>query len=255
MSQFVEELWLVRMHLEAPVRMTLLPDGGMALLVNLADPQKRCDGPVATFRRSWISGAHPGPIELELGGRYEALGIAFRTGGAAPLFRFGLAELTGRVMELEDIWGREARELREQLGEPRCDGDRLALLERWLARRYRDAEPAARIRFAAAQLARRDVAVPVGEVARALNLSPKHLVAEYSRHTGLTPKHFARVRRMRAAIEHIGFAASPDWSDVAAACGFYDQAHLINEFRALVGTTPTRYLARRTPYLGYLAAG
>jgi len=244
----------VRMRLDAPMRMTLLPDGGMAVLINLGDPQKRTDGREATYRRSWVSGAQPGPIELEIRGRYEATGIAFRPGGAAPLFGFNLAELAGSVVELEDIWGAEARRLREQLGAESDDMRKLRALEVWLARCYRDAELPRRVGFAAAQLARRDLPVGVGEIADALGVSPKHLVAEYARHTGLTPKYFARVRRLQAAIGRIGFAETPEWAEVAAACGYYDQSHLINEFRALAGATPTEYLARRTPYLGYLAA-
>lgn len=253
-SHFVEELWLVRMRFDAPVRMSLLPDGGMAILINLGDPQRRFDGGGAVYRRSWVSGAQPSPIGLEICGCYEALGIGFRPGGAAPLFGFNLTELAGRVVELEDIWGADARRLREQLAELRPDAVRLARLEQWLARRYRDAEPERRIGFAAAQLVRRDVPVKVRAIAEALNLSPKHLVAEYTRHTGLTPKYFARVRRLQAAIARVGFAPWPDWAGVALACGYYDQAHLINEFKALTGTTPTGYLSRRSPFLGYLAA-
>lgn len=244
----------MRMRLDEPMRMTLLPDGGMAVLINLGDPQMRTDGRKTIYRRSWVSGAQPGPIELEIHGHYEAVGIAFRPGGAAPLFGFNLMELAGCVVELEEVWGMEARRLREQLGAEPDDVRKLQVLEAWLAWRYRDSELPQRVGFAAAQLARRDLTVGVGEIADALGVSPRHLVAEYARHTGLTPKYFARIRRLQAAIGRIGFAAAPEWAGVAAVCGYYDQSHLINEFKALAGVTPTEYLGRRTPYLGYLAA-
>lgn len=251
-ARFVAELWLVRMEVPAPVRMTLLPDGTMSLLINLADAQKRCDGHPTEYRRSWVSGAQPTPIELEISGRYEAVGVAFRPGGAAPLFAPALGELAGRVVELEDLWGARARELRERLGATRNDVAKLRVLEAWLARAYRDAELCRRTRFAVAQLERRDVNARVGEIAGALGISAKHLVAQYERQTGLTPRYFARVRRMQATIARVGQTAAVDWAAEAVAGGYYDQSHLINEFKLLTGSAPREYLARRTPFLGYL---
>ena len=69
---------------------------------------------------------------------------------------------------------------------------------------------------------------------------------------GLTPKLFGRVQRLQRTIAYVGTRAGVDWTDTAFAGGYYDQAHLIREFRELIGLTPTEYLARRSPYPGYL---
>jgi AraC-like DNA-binding protein len=68
----------------------------------------------------------------------------------------------------------------------------------------------------------------------------------------LTPKLFARVCAFQRVIRSIGQRSEIDWADTAATCGYYDQAHLIREFRAFSGLTPVSYLARRGPYLNYL---
>jgi AraC-like DNA-binding protein len=60
---------------------------------------------------------------------------------------------------------------------------------------------------------------------------------------GLTPKRFARVRRLQRLLGEIHGNSVVDWAEVAARHGYYDQPHLINDFRALTGVTPGEYLA------------
>ncbi len=254
-SHYVENLWLVRGRVPEPSRHMLLPDGAFVVIFNLGEPQRLCERAdvrrQAVFRASWVSGQQPQPIVIEQAGACHLAGIKFRPGGACPLFRFSLAELTGRVVELEDIWGSAAAAVREQLGAVRSDRALLACLERWLARRLRDAAaPDARIRFAAALLQRGGTGV--GRIAEEANLSHRHFVHEFTRQVGLAPKHYGRVQRLQRAIGWIGSRPQVDWAQAALANGFYDQAHLINEFRGLTGITPGEYLARRSPYPGYL---
>ena len=254
-SRFVENLWLVRGRVEKPMRQMLLPDGALVVIFNLGEPQRLCERTDvrrhAIFQASWVSGQHPQPIVIEQAGAYHLAGIRFRPGGAFPLFQFSLAELTGRVVELEDIWGHEATAVREQLGATHGDAALLRGLEHWLAHRLRrEAGPDERISYAAAMLQRGGTGV--GRIAAEANLSHKHLVHEFTRRVGLAPKHFGRVQRLQRTIRFVGQRQRADWPEVALANGFYDQAHLINEFRSLTGLTPADYLARRSPYLGYL---
>jgi AraC-like DNA-binding protein len=225
------------------------------VIFNLGEPQKLCERADvrrhAVFRASWVSGQQPQPIVIEQTGACHLVGIRFRPGGAFPLFQFSLAELTGRVVELEDIWGPEAGLVRQQLGEVHDDLAVLSCLERWLARRLRDeAIPDRRVSLAAELLRRGGTGV--GRIADETGLSHKHLVHEFTRRVGLTPKHFGRVQRLQRVVAQVGQRPAVDWADQAAASGFYDQAHLINEFRELIGLTPSEYLGRRGPYPGYL---
>jgi len=254
-ADFVENMWLVRGLLPATQRQMLLPDGGLEVIFNLGEPQKLCERADVrqhkVFRGSWVSGLQPQPIVIEQGGQYHLLGIRFRPGGAFPLFRFSVAELTGRVIELEDIWGMDARRVRDQLGEARDDQARLSMLEDWLGRRLRTAQKRdRRVAFVANRLQQGGAAI--GRLAQEASISHKHLVHEFERRVGLTPKFYARVQRLQRTIGWVAARREVDWADVVDAGGFYDQAHLINEFRELIGLTPTEYLARRSPYPGYL---
>jgi AraC-like DNA-binding protein len=69
--------------------------------------------------------------------------------------------------------------------------------------------------------------------------SRRHLATVTNRELGLAPKALARVLRFGRAYAMRDRAATQGWAAVAAECGYYDQAHLIRDFHAFAGTTPS----------------
>ncbi|HVU18817.1 MAG TPA: helix-turn-helix domain-containing protein [Candidatus Didemnitutus sp.] len=252
LGQSVEHLWVVRGSLASPLRQMLLPDGAVTLMVNLGEPQRLCDRADVSrgtlYRRSWVSGQQPGPIVIQHAGRCHLAGIRFRPGGAAALFRFPVTELTGQVIELEDIWREEGQRLREELAGAADDADTFRILRCWLESRL--SGPDRRVSFAAAMLQRGGTGV--GRLAAEMGFSHRHLVQIFSHQVGLNPKLFGRVHRLQRVIQKIGLRRSIDWAEEADAAGYFDQPHLVRDFRELAGLTPTEFLARRGPYAGYL---
>lgn len=82
--------------------------------------------------------------------------------------------------------------------------------------------------------------VRVDDLARLAGLSTRQFRRLCLDLTGLSPKYLCRAIRIRHAASQV-LAANDGFSSVALDCGYYDQAHFINEFRALVGLTPTEY--------------
>ncbi|MEY2557677.1 MAG: hypothetical protein QOE34_1102 [Verrucomicrobiota bacterium] len=236
----------------------ILPDGAVELIVNLGDPQKLCHpddySRSTSFRHSWISGERTAPIVIDEAGDVHLIGVRFRPGGAWPLLGLPLSEFTGRVVELDAVLGREMDRLRDDLGEAPDDKARFALVEAWLSHRMRAHAQAPRaVSYALEVIRRGGDAVRIGRIADEVGLSHKHLLREFDRCVGLRPKMFARVCSFQRAIDWIGHKPAVDWADAAVACGYYDQAHFIHEFRAFSGLTPASYLEKRGPFLNYLA--
>jgi transcriptional regulator GlxA family with amidase domain len=77
-----------------------------------------------------------------------------------------------------------------------------------------------------------------------LDLLPRTFVRRFREQVGLTPKRYGRVHRLQRTLKALPQDAEVDWSRVAVEQGYYDQAHLINDFRALSGITPTGYRVR-----------
>jgi AraC-like DNA-binding protein len=258
LARGVEHLWVARGRLPSLWRNMILPDGAMELIINLGDPQKLCHSDdysrSTSFRHSWISGERTAPIVIDEAGDVHLIGVRLRAGGAWPFLGLSLKEFTGRVVELDAVFGREIDRLRDDLGEARDDESRFARVEAWLLERMRaHAQPPRAVSYALDVIRRGGDAVRIGQIADEIGLSHKHLLREFDRCVGLRPKTFARICSFQRAINWIGYKPSVDWADAAVACGYYDQAHFIHEFRAFSGLTPASYLAKRGPFLNYLA--
>lgn len=236
----------------------ILPDGAVELIINLGDPQKLCHpddhSRSTSFRQSWISGERTSPIVIDEAGAVHLIGVRLRAGGAWPFLGLPLSEFTGRVVELDAFLGREIDRLRDDLGEALDDETGFALVEAWLLERMRGrAQPPRAVSYALEVIRRGGNAARIGGIADEVGLSHKHLLREFDRCVGLKPKIFARICAFQRAIDWIGNKPSVDWADAAVACGYYDQAHFIHEFRAFSGLTPASYLTKRGPFLNYLA--
>jgi AraC-like DNA-binding protein len=257
LAPHVEHLWMVRGYLPARWRNMILPDGAMELIVNLGDPQKLCARNDLTkqtvFRHSWISGERLSPIVIDEIGYVDLIGVRLRAGGAWPFLGIPLSEFTDQVVELETIFGREIEHLRDQLSEAPDDKSRFDLLESWLVRRARSrTRPTRSVSHALRVIESGLDAARIGKIADTIGISHKHLLREFDRCVGLTPKVFARLCAFQRVIRFVGQKAEVDWASTAAACGYHDQAHLIHEFRAFSGLTPANYLTKRGPFLNYL---
>ncbi|MCK9897133.1 helix-turn-helix domain-containing protein [Frankia sp. AgB32] len=234
----------------AHARELALPTGGVQLLISLSTDVLEAwdaDDPRVSSRTgaAALQGPTDRPILLDPATQREIVWVAFRPGGAWPFFPVDGADLPRRLVDLGDLWGRTGSELRERLRAAAGPDAALALLERTLldqAIRPVEADPA--VRRAAEAL---HAGTPVAATADLLGWTPRRLNRQFTARIGLAPKRFSRVRRFQRllhAAAAAGHGADPDWARLAVDCGYYDQAHLINDFRALSGLTPGAWRPR-----------
>jgi AraC-like DNA-binding protein len=91
----------------------------------------------------------------------------------------------------------------------------------------------------------------VADAVALTGLSPRRLINLFRAQVGLTPKSYLRVRRLQAALRHLDNGPARG-AHLAAALGYFDQAHFVREFRAFTETSPTQYLRRRSWLPGHL---
>ena len=87
---------------------------------------------------------------------------------------------------------------------------------------------------------------PVNAVARKYGLSNRRMIEVFDRHVGVKPKTFQRIARLRRVLRLVHATPRPSWAEIAAECGYFDQAHLANDFREQTGMTPTEYAESRS---------
>jgi transcriptional regulator GlxA family with amidase domain len=138
-------------------------------------------------------------------------------------------------VDLDELWGRRAPELRERLCAATTTEQRFAILETELTSRlgHRHVHPA--VEYALDALARPEARV--GDIAKYAGLSQRRLIELFTAAVGLTPKRFGRVLRFHRATA-LARSSAFDWTRIAHESGYYDQAHLIRDFRELAEVTP-----------------
>jgi AraC-like DNA-binding protein len=160
-------------------------------------------------------------------------------GSTVRLFGASATELAGRVAPLELLWGAAATDaLRERLATTDDAAQAFAIVEGAMARRGAGDAPSSVV----AEAARRLASASVRAVAQQLGLSERHLRRLFHEAAGMSPKRYERIARFGRAIRHAGADDGATWADVAVEAGYYDQAHLIADFRAIAGTTPAAFL-------------
>jgi AraC-like DNA-binding protein len=224
----------------------ILPGPGTGLWVNLNRDEFRSfgeDGRVTRVPGAMLAGptSRASVIEFEHGRAHVS---AYFVLGAANCFGMPpLALARDEQVPLADLWGRIGASLRERLLEAATPGDTLRAMEAVLLGQLTGPlAPDPVVTAAAGALSR---GVPVGSVAEALGLLPTTLRRRFTAQVGLTPKRFARVQRLQRVVRSLDGRAEADWAAVAAEHGYCDQPHLADEFRQLVGVTPSEYLRSR----------
>jgi AraC-like DNA-binding protein len=223
-----------------------LPAGRAHLLFNLGTPPLLFARDAATaprpFPTCWIAGQHETYLETGSHGDTALLGVQFTAHGAYRLLGVAQHELSGEVIELEALTGDRVLGLRERLLQARTPQARFALLEWWIVGLLERGRPV----HAGVLAGERAIAAAPGEfdlgsLSRDLGFSREHLIRLFREQVGLTPKAYANILRFGRALERAR-SARASWVEIAADCGYFDQAHLVRDFQRYAGRAPTSLL-------------
>jgi len=169
------------------------------------------------------------------------VGVRFRAGAARSFVGLAANEFTDKAIPLADVWGTQARSLEERLRNARTEQDAIVCLATQLAP-VTEYSP---IQRAIAHLTRRAGEVRLDDSCRLIGLSLRQFRRVCLEQTGVSPKQLARIARFRRLCSRIAMVREIDWSAQAAECGYYDQSHMIHDFREFSGQSPNQYAARR----------
>jgi len=201
-----------------------------------------------------LGGLHSAPALIAHDGAQSGIQVALRPLGARALLGLPAGELAAIDVPAEAVLGGVCAELRDRVRAAAGWPARFAVLDEILLRRATaEAEVAPEVGWAWRRLLRAGGDVRVSELAAGTGWSDRHLTSRFRAEIGLTPKAAARVIRFdRARRRLIAQLAGPEYrlagpgyrlADLAADCGYFDQAHLAREFRALAGCPPSQWLA------------
>ena len=243
LDELVHCFWFLRGDLTGAEPQTVVPDGRLEIILHLAEPFSKFDRDGAPRRqsRAILSGQLTSPIRLVAGGIADLAGIRFRTAAAGAVLRVPLAELTDQVDDLSLVSPMLASTLHAAASAHDALPDRVAALSAALMRFVR-LEPDPFTRRALRELEGPENTI--GGIATRYGVSSRTIERRMLEATGLPPSVMRRVIRFRRAFRMLEHAPTGTWGRVAAAAGYFDQAHLIRDFRQFAGATPREFFNR-----------
>lgn len=216
-----------------------------------------------------VGGLHTTPALVTHDGRQSGIQLGLSPLGARALLRVPAGELATSDFHGSEVLGKLAAEVHERIGEAGTWRDRFAVLDELFCERLQQGSEGGRseggrdgrrrggmgaagispeVEYSWGRLLATGGGLPISALVTETGWSDRYLRNAFRHQIGLTPKAAARVirfHRARLALQRRAVAGRRlDLAELAAGCGYYDQAHLDLEFRSLAGSAPTTWLAR-----------
>jgi AraC-like DNA-binding protein len=251
LDRFIENFWFYQGYASPHLKERVLQDGTFKVVFNLQRDGFRIYEPWQAKHFKRYSGAivsRPSAVPFVTDSFEEAhiLGVNFKVGGALPFLGRIEGEAGGCHVNLADLWGRRGTELHDRLVQAHGSENRFRLLAGALLTRLgRGASHDPAVHVAVDTLGATGPASRTREVAKQVGLSQRRFISIFKEEIGITPKLFSRVRRFQRALVLIRQSTVPDWPALALACGYCDQSHMIRDFSAFSGFSPSAYVNRQ----------
>ena len=239
--------WL---HRSDPLLNTILPGTHVSIVLNLGDrwatgrslPATSLVPPLSAF------GPFTAPQLLRVGRHVRAIGVVFPAVLAQNVFGVPAPTLVNQIVALDELWSRnDVERLLDTVCERPLPQALVWLRDTVLGRLAPVVHRWPLERSAAQLITARRGSISIGAIATSCSISRQRLARGFHDATGLSPKLFARMVRFQGLVHALLSNDVTVWASVASDTGFYDQAHMINEFRDFAGAPPTTFFKPHDP--------
>lgn len=243
LSMYIKQYWFLEMEAHEAVGERVVPTGSVELTFHFAKPliqRKLTDNLQPTII---ISGQKTGYFDVVPTGKISMLSVQFYSHSASLFFDLPISELTNETLNFKDLVGAPARELEEQLDALPTLDDKVARIEQFLLTRLSRKTDFSwnRISHNIKMITQFNGIITTEQLASEACLSRKQHERIFKQMVGLAPKQFLKVIRFQYAIYSHQQFPHESLTELAYRCGFYDQSHMINDFREMTGITPKQY--------------
>ena len=222
------------------------PTGYCSIVVNSGDEyflqNKKYERLAAP--KQFVSGQSIYSYQLFLRGRIDIAGIVFKPAALATLFGLPTYEYTEERISLKNVFKAAAVDtLAKVLAAGAEDNEKAKLLEAFLTSQFAGKRPQPdMIDNAANLIIEKNGLIDVTELMKEVFMSRRNFERHFFKKVGLSPKYYARLRRISYLLNLIAGKKKADWPSIFSECEFYDHSHFIKDFTEFTGRTPQQYL-------------
>ncbi|MHA7059588.1 helix-turn-helix domain-containing protein [Aquimarina sp. M1] len=225
----------------------VVPTGHVFIIFELDDiPRNTFDNttlePKNTFTKAWVSGIHKNYISISAHQDSEMFVIQFKPYGTYPFFHFPSEELSGKILSVEEVFGEELLLLREKILKQDTSLDKFNLAEKWLIDRYNHSKIPSDVLLSVVKKLQKEPAANFNTIIESYPYTQKHLIDQFKKYIGVTPKYYHRIIRFNDILQQIKQKEHISWSQIAYQCGYADQSHFIKEFNHFSGCNPQEFI-------------
>lgn len=249
---YVKHYWLLKTGGDSAGLARTVPTGMMSLLFHRGN--RLLSVHENEFHpRAFLSGQEKTFADLKYDGQINMISVVFHPAGVRAFFNIPIDKIAGLRLTADDMEDKDLSELENALTSTEEDKLSLLLIEQFLLRRL--------TRLPEHNLKRVDTAIrlinagqtEIGRLADAACLSTKQFNRIFSEYIGAHPKEFSRIIRFQRALHLLENNQQISLTALAHECNYFDQSHMIKDFKALSGYTPSEYYAACPPHSDYFS--
>jgi AraC-like DNA-binding protein len=226
-----------------------LPSRYVTLIISLEDPVRMSDRAGPLRLQCLVGGLRTEPVLISQDRTLRGLHLELHPMGVRTLLGVSAAELSGRVVGLDDLGCPALAELPDRLASGLTWSERFDMLDDVLAAKASEPRSVStELGEAWRRMLTTGGLVRIADLASEIGWSRRHFSERFHDEIGVTPKQAARILRFERAGTLLR-RGRLDLAELAVECGYYDQAHMSNEWRTLAGCSPRTWIAEELPFL------
>ncbi len=247
LSRYIKCYWTLESSLDDAYenKQRIFPDGCIELIFHYGDLFKKysVNGAADFQPRSFLHGQLNRYMEIEPSGNIGVFSVRFVPCGLQPFLEMDINEYTGKAISVEEIWGNEGKLVEERMMHAENTMDRIKIIEHFLSGRITMKKNYNSVEHCVNAIIRGRGSLSIDMLSQEVNMGRRHLERKFISSVGLSPKLLSRIIRFQSALQLIERNQLSTLTEIAYAGGFYDQSHLIKDFKEFSGLNPKQYFS------------
>lgn len=240
LQPFIDRYWSFESDMDNGIELFPLFAGtGLDLLIHFAEPfqtekEKLPSSHIFCPRRT---------IAITAKDKLNFIAVRFRSGAFRHFCSFSFSELNNHFLSVQDIWGKDGRQLTEKLSNELSTDLRIDMLNAFFLKQLeKHGKNNQVLDSSISYIYKHFENVAIHTLATNLNISLRHFERLFKEEFGISPKKFQRISRFQSTLKEMLLFSNDDYMQAAVNNGYYDQSHFIKECKTLSGMSPLELL-------------
>lgn len=250
---YIRYYWLLKVDAISEISETSVPVGCINLIFHKGS-RMFSNTSRKLQPRSFIGGLSTRFTELTSTGNVDMIVVVFQPFGAKIFFSLPMSEFFNECISVNDLGEVSLKELENQIQDIPDSRLSIEIIEKYFVKQLYSFDRYNYKRIAAAiQAVNNQPQIDIASLSATTCLSSKQFTRIFTEYVGARPKEFVRIIRFQRALFILQTNPLISFTQLAFECGYYDQPHLIKEFRIFAGCTPSEFIATCDPYSDYFS--